>query len=661
MLNRNITPDNPMLVAALEYAGRGWSIFPAPVGEKKSHKSAARTANGERWGATKQPDEVRSDFRRWPGANVGIPTGVANGIFVLEVDTIAGGHAADGIAALSDLESKHGKLPVTSTAESPSGSLHYYFLYPPGVEVRNSESAIAPGIDIRGEGGMVIAPPSQKPGVGVYVWKNPGVPIREAPNWLLDLIVEATKPKVLTISAQAAALVWPPPPVAGSLEGKRTAAWLTTALNAEVALVAQAIKGTRNAQLFKSTANLVGYIKAGANLSESAVTDAMIAASISNGEMADDGKFIITSTIKSAFKTADPRPLPDFSPTINAKPIGENVVRLVAAPVPGSSPGEIEVEPEAPLFSEIDLSTTFVERHEENLRYVAKWGSWLIWDRVRWEFDETMRAFDLSRAICREAAKQANKPSEQKALASAKTVAAVERLAKAYRTLAATVAQWDAVPRKFNDTTATIDLNTGTAHAPDRKDYITQKAGCEAAPVGTPHPIWSSFLDRITDHDVELMTFLQRYIGYCLTGETSEHVFVFAYGTGANGKGVFLNTIAKVFGEYATVADMATFIDSKNDRHPTELAKLRGSRLVVAQETQQGRCWDEAKVKAITGGDKQTARFMRQDFFDFYPTFKLFIVGNHKPTLKNVDEAMRRACCWFRSPFAFPRPSATLT
>jgi putative DNA primase/helicase len=188
----------------------------------------------------------------------------------------------------------------------------------------------------------------------------------------------------------------------------------------------------------------------------------------------------------------------------------------------------------------------------------------------------------------------------------------------------------------------TIELTTGISHPPERNDYITQKAGCRSAPVGTPHPLWSKFLDRITDHNNELARFLQRYIGYCMTGSTDEHVFVFAYGSGANGKGVFLNTIVKVFGEYATVADMATFIDSKNDRHPTELAKLRGSRLVVAQETQQGRSWDEAKIKAITGGDKQTARFMRQDFFDFYPTFKLFIAGNHKPRLQNVDEAMRR-------------------
>jgi putative DNA primase/helicase len=188
----------------------------------------------------------------------------------------------------------------------------------------------------------------------------------------------------------------------------------------------------------------------------------------------------------------------------------------------------------------------------------------------------------------------------------------------------------------------TIELTTGISHTPERKDYITQKARCRAASAGTPHPIWTAFLNRITDRDPALIAFLQRYIGYCMTGSTDEHVFVFAYGSGANGKGTFINTIVKIFGDYATVADMSTFVDSKSERHPTELAKLRGARLVVAQETQQGRSWDEAKIKALTGGDRLTARFMRQDFFDFYPTFKLFIAGNHKPRLQNVDEAMRR-------------------
>ena len=188
----------------------------------------------------------------------------------------------------------------------------------------------------------------------------------------------------------------------------------------------------------------------------------------------------------------------------------------------------------------------------------------------------------------------------------------------------------------------TFDLRTDVGRAPDPLDYITKKTACRCAPAGTPHPLWTKFLERVTDHSGELQGFLQRYIGYCCTGLTTEHVFVFAYGTGANGKSTFINTIARIFGDYATVADMSTFIASNVEHHPTDLAKLRGARLVVAQETQKGRRWDETKIKALTGGDKITARFMRQDFFDFVPTFKLFICGNHKPRLTSVDEAMRR-------------------
>ena len=189
---------------------------------------------------------------------------------------------------------------------------------------------------------------------------------------------------------------------------------------------------------------------------------------------------------------------------------------------------------------------------------------------------------------------------------------------------------------------ATYDLRTGTSHKPDPLDYITKKTTCRCAPLGTPHPLWTKFLDRVTHHNTELQSFLQRWCGYCCTGFTSEHVFVFAYGTGANGKSTFINTIRGILGDYATIADMSTFLASNSERHPTDLAKLRGARLVVAIETQKGRRWDEAKIKTLTGGDKITARFMRQDFFDFTPTFKLMISGNHKPRLSSVDEAIKR-------------------
>jgi putative DNA primase/helicase len=310
----------------------------------------------------------------------------------------------------------------------------------------------------------------------------------------------------------------------------------------------------------------------------------------------------------------------------------DNIIRLA----------EFQDSGELSPAAEDSLALAYAERHARELRYVAAWGRWMRYDGTRWDFDNTLHAFDRARAICREVALDCDNAKVAAAIASAKTVAAVERLAKADRRLAATAEQWDTHSWLLQDDSGTIDLRTGISRDPDPIDHITRRAAYTAAPNETPHPLWTTFLDRITAGNVELQGFLQRYCGYATTGVTSEHKFVFAYGTGANGKSTFINTIAAIFGDCATVADMGTFIATNNERHPTDLAKLRGARLVVAQETQKGRRWDETKIKALTGGDKITARFMRQDFFDFTPTFKLFIAGNHKPRLHTVDEAMQR-------------------
>jgi Bifunctional DNA primase/polymerase, N-terminal/Primase C terminal 2 (PriCT-2) len=179
-----------MLEAALEYAARGWDVFPGELGKKKSHKSA-EFSNGRRWGKTTDPDEIRRDFRRWPDANIGVVTGKETGIFVLDADTTEG-HGVDGIGELKKLIDERG-LPDTLMAESPSGSLHYYFRHPGGdIKVQNSDSKIAPGIDIRGDGGMVLAPPSIKPDVGEYKWLN-DLPVADAPAWLIEAAREAPK------------------------------------------------------------------------------------------------------------------------------------------------------------------------------------------------------------------------------------------------------------------------------------------------------------------------------------------------------------------------------------------------------------------------------------------------------------------------------------
>jgi putative DNA primase/helicase len=256
-----------------------------------------------------------------------------------------------------------------------------------------------------------------------------------------------------------------------------------------------------------------------------------------------------------------------------------------------------------------------------------------------WREDATMLAFDMARAVCRQAAAEAPTSRLGAAIASAKTVAAIERLAKADRRHAATVEQWDADPWLLNTPEGVVDLRTGATRPHRANDHVTK---ITAVAPGGGCPLWLRFLARITAGDVELQAFLQRAAGYALTGITREHALFFAYGTGGNGKGVFLNTLTGIMGGYAAVAEMATFTASNGDRHPTDLAMLRGARLVTAQETEEGRQWAEARIKTLTGGDPITARFMRQDFFTFAPQFKLFIAGNHKPGLRNVDEAMRR-------------------
>lgn len=306
--------------------------------------------------------------------------------------------------------------------------------------------------------------------------------------------------------------------------------------------------------------------------------------------------------------------------------------------MPDSSVGFSEVDI-ATEFSDEALALQFADQHGASLRYVAGWGRWMEWDGAVWRPDQTLRVFDLARRICRQASAGLDEKRLASSIASASTVAAVERLAKSDRRHAATVDQWDPDPWLLNTPGGVIDLRTGTMRRHTAAEYMTKST---AVPPGGSCPQWLSFLDTVMAGDAELVAFVQRVAGYCLTGSIREHALFFAHGTGANGKGVTLNTLTGILGDYAAVASIDAFTASQNDRHPTDLAMLRGARMVTAQETEEGRRWAESRIKAMTGGDPITARFMRQDFFTFDPRFKLLIAGNHRPGLRNVDEAIRR-------------------
>jgi D5 N terminal like len=282
---------------------------------------------------------------------------------------------------------------------------------------------------------------------------------------------------------------------------------------------------------------------------------------------------------------------------------------------------DLESDGRPPVHSDEALALRFAERHEADLRFVAAWGRWMSWDGQRWRADDTLRARDLSRHICREAAGESSKKFKA-SIASAKTVAAVERLAMADRRIAATAEQWDADLWLLNTPGGIVDLRTGATRPADPAAYMSKITG--AAP-GGDCPMWLGFLRRITGEHEELQLFIKRMLGYALTGETREHALFFCYGTGANGKSVLMSTVAGVLGDYHRAAPIESFTASTMDRHPTDLAGLRGARLVTAVETEEGRRWAESRIKQLTGGDPIAARFMRQDFFEFVPQFKYLV------------------------------------
>ena len=285
------------------------------------------------------------------------------------------------------------------------------------------------------------------------------------------------------------------------------------------------------------------------------------------------------------------------------------------------------------------LALSFTRRYHRDWRYVAGWGKWLVWDGQRWRTEDTLAATDLIRSVCRQTALRADNPRVATKLASAGTVSGVERLARADRRHAATTDEWDADPWLLNTQGGVLDLKTGRMRPHERTDRMTK---ITTATPGGDCQTWRQFIDEVTGGDKELEFYLQRMVGYALTGSTQEHALFFLYGTGANGKSVFVNTLATILGDYATNAPMDTFMETRTDRHPTDMAGLRGARFVAAIETEQGKRWAESKLKNLTGGDKISARFMRQDFFEFFPQFKLFVAGNHKPAIRNIDEAMKR-------------------
>jgi putative DNA primase/helicase len=292
------------------------------------------------------------------------------------------------------------------------------------------------------------------------------------------------------------------------------------------------------------------------------------------------------------------------------------------------------------LITEDSAALAFAQQYRAELLFDHDAKSWFRWSGNHWQQERTRLAFAWARDLIRDLTE--SEAIKMKALGRKTSfTSGVERFAQTDRAFAITTADWNQDHYLLATPLGTVELSTGKLRPANPDDRINKLT--TIGPSGTIEcPRWLAFLSECTGNDSEVVAFLQRWLGYCLTGDIREHALVFCYGPGGNGKTTLLNTVNSILGDYATTAAMETFVASPFDQHPTDLAMLCGSRLVTAAETEEGRAWAETKIKQLTGGDPISARFMRCDFFTYKPIFKLMVIGNHEPALRNVDDAARR-------------------
>lgn len=305
-----------------------------------------------------------------------------------------------------------------------------------------------------------------------------------------------------------------------------------------------------------------------------------------------------------------------------------------------------------PVLSDSNLTDTgnaecLIALYGDQLRHCRHTKQWLYWDSIRWRPDADPIANRCVINIARQRAIAApwhDKPEAAfrwaKQSENANKVESTLRIAKNLEPITTVIEDYDTDPMLLACKNVYINLTSGQSMQPDPTLHITKQAGCKYDPTAIC-PRWLQFLQEVfVDHD--LIQYIQRCVGYLLTGDMREQKIWFCHGSGANGKTIFYKTITAMLGEYAQIADFATFdADRRNDK-TNDLAALRGARFIAISEINENKSLDEARVKSITGLDEIRCRFLHSNEFVYKPTFKIWIMLNHLPRIRGTDNGIWR-------------------
>jgi putative DNA primase/helicase len=291
--------------------------------------------------------------------------------------------------------------------------------------------------------------------------------------------------------------------------------------------------------------------------------------------------------------------------------------------------------------TEMELAASFARAGRGSLLYVAGMD-WFRNSGPRWVRDEKLTRFTLANKLCRAAGDAAEMKMKARIEAS-KTASAIVTIARP--DLIAVPADFDRVPTDLNTPDGVVDLRDGSMRKRSDDDRYMHCTAVSPDARGIRGTVFAEFLDQITCGDTALAGFLQVMLGASLFASNAieDHWLAFLVGDGRNGKGTLIEKCAaRAMGTYARrIPAEVLLADDRGTRHPTEIANLLGARLAYASEIDEGRRWNESRLKELSGGDKLSGRFMRQDLFEFVPSHRLVIYANHRPLIQNPDPAFR--------------------
>ena len=302
-------------------------------------------------------------------------------------------------------------------------------------------------------------------------------------------------------------------------------------------------------------------------------------------------------------------------------------------------------------FTDSTNAYRMLVEHGKDIRFNAPWKKWLVWNGRKWELDDGYLIYDKSLKMIRNIYREILKTSDYRDRADIEKHAMQSESIRR-RKAAVEGASWipelnikteelDKDPFLLNVQNGTVDLRSGELVRHNQDDLITRIAEAEFDP-DADCPMWKQFIREIMNYNTELIHFLQNAAGWSITGDTSEQTMFILFGSGANGKSTFLNTIMNLLGDYSIATPTETFMKKSGDQISNDIARLRGTRFVTTTEAEHGRRISEPLIKQITGNDQMTARFLYGEFFNFTPTFKIFMATNHKPVIKGTDHGIWR-------------------